>query len=78
MLIVDFFFVFIVSTFIDPEFFSLGVLENCQWDVSKPDIQIFLPHMFMEGCGEGDGFFISTVVDNTLIDFKAVPQVLQV
>ena len=36
--------------------FSSGVSENCQWDVSKPDIQICHPHRFVEGSGEGDDF----------------------
>ena len=34
----------------------LGVLEHFQWDVYKPDIQICLPHRFMEGCGRGAGW----------------------
>ena len=33
---------------------SLGVLENCLWAVSKPDIWIGLPRRFVEGCDEGD------------------------
>ena len=32
---------------------SLGVLESCQWDVSKPGIWIFFPCRFVEGRGEG-------------------------
>ena len=36
---------------------SLVVLENCQWAISKPDICIFSPHRFVEGCGEGDSFW---------------------
>ena len=34
--------------------FSSGVIANCQWEVSKPDIRIWLPCMFVEGSGEGD------------------------
>ena len=36
--------------------FSSGVLENCKWDVSKPDTQILFPRSFTEGRGEGAGF----------------------
>ena len=35
---------------------SLGVLENCQCDISKPAIRILFPHSFMEGHGEGASF----------------------
>ena len=36
---------------------SSGFIENFQWDVYKPDIQICFPHRFVEGRGEGAGFF---------------------
>ena len=32
---------------------SSGVLENCLWAVSKPDIRIWFHRRFVEGCGEG-------------------------
>ena len=35
---------------------SLGVLENCYWALYKPDIRIFSPRRFVEGCGEGASF----------------------
>ena len=34
-----------------------------------------LPRRFVEGCGEGASFYILPVRINTLIGFKAVPQV---
>ena len=37
--------------------FPLGVLANSQWAISKPDIQNFSPHRFVESCGKGAGFF---------------------
>ena len=40
----------------------LGVLENCQWDLYKMDIQFFSPYRFVGGYGEGDGFVISVLV----------------
>ena len=51
------------------------MIENFQWEVSKPDVRIFFPHRFVEGRGKGSGFLISPVVINTLIGFKVVPQV---
>ena len=33
-----------------------GVIENCQWALSKLDTWICLPQIFVEGCGKGDGF----------------------
>ena len=50
------------------------VSENCQWDVSKPDIWNFFPCRFVEGCGEGASFYISHVVINKLIGFKDFPK----
>ena len=35
---------------------SSGVIENCQWAISKPNIQICFSLRLMEVCGEGDGF----------------------
>ena len=35
---------------------SLGVIENCQWSISKPDMRICFPCRFVEGCGEVSGF----------------------
>ena len=35
---------------------SLGVIENCQWAISKPYIRIFFPCRFVEGCGKGARF----------------------
>ena len=35
---------------------STGVLENCQWAVSKPDIRIWFPRRFLVGYDEGAGF----------------------
>ena len=54
---------------------SSGVLENFQWDVSKPYIRICFPCRFVEVCGKGAGFFISPSVVNIFIGFKSVPQV---
>ena len=34
----------------------LGVVENCQCDVSKPDIHVWYLHRFVEGCDEGASF----------------------
>ena len=39
---------------------SLGVLENCYWALYKPDIRIFSPRRFVEGCGEGASFCYCT------------------
>ena len=38
---------------------SLGVIANCQWDHSKPDIHICFLRRRVEGCGKGAGFFFS-------------------
>ena len=35
---------------------SLGTLENFQWAVYKPGIQICFPHRFVEGRGKGTDF----------------------
>ena len=35
---------------------SLGVFENCQWDVSKLYIWILCSCRFVEACGKGAGF----------------------
>ena len=47
--------------FIGPVFklfwnFFLVVIENCQWDVSKPYISICFPHRCVEVRGKGSGF----------------------
>ena len=54
------------------------MIANFQWSLSKPEIHICSPHRFVEGSGKVDGFFISPVVINILIGFKAFPQVIQV
>ena len=36
--------------------FSSGVLENCLWSVSKPEIWMFFPHRFVKVLGEGAGW----------------------
>ena len=55
----------------------LGVLENCQWTVSKLDIKFCFPRRFVESRDEGDSFMISSFVTNTLILLKAVPKGFQ-
>ena len=51
---------------------SLGVLENCLWDVYKSDTQLRFPCRFVEGCGKGAGCVISLVVINGLTGFKSI------
>ena len=51
-----------------------GVLANCQWGVSKPDIRFCFLRRFVEGHGKCSGFVISPVIINKLIGFKAVNQ----
>ena len=57
---------------------SSGVIANFQCGVSKPDIWIFFPHIFLGGCGEGAGVLVSPISINTLIGFKSVPKLIQV
>ena len=46
---------------------SQGVLENCLWVASKPDIQICSPWRFVEGCGKGTGCVFRLVHFNWLL-----------
>ena len=46
---------------------SLGVLENCPWDLSKPDINICFPRRFIEGRYEGAGWVFIIVRFNWLL-----------
>ena len=54
-----------------------GVIVNCMWVISKPDIRIWFPHRFVEVCGYGACFFIAPVAINILIGFNAVLPVWQ-
>ena len=51
--------------------FSLGLIVNFLWAVSKPDICIFFPWRFLESHDTGAGCVITLVVINWLNDFKA-------
>ena len=46
---------------------SLGVISNCLWDISKPDIWIYFTHRFVEGRDKGYGWVFRLVRFNLLI-----------
>ena len=54
---------------------SSGVIENCEWDVSKPDIQIFFPAGLWKVVVRVAVSVVLSVSINILIGFKEVPQV---
>ena len=57
---------------------SLGVIKNCEWDVSKPENAFDSPTGLWKVISEVPVFLITPFKINTSIDFKEVPQVLQV
>ena len=54
-----------------------GVIESCQWDISKTDIQISFSYSFVEVVAWVPVFFIAPVAINTLIIFNSVPHFWQ-
>ena len=46
---------------------SSGVLENCQWAVSKKDIRIWSPHRFVQDLVKGSGWVFILVCINWLL-----------
>ena len=55
---------FIVDLFVCNNVYS-GVIKNCMWDVSQPDIHIFFPHRFVDVGGVGSDwvFRLFTSID---------------
>ena len=53
------------------EHFSLSMISNFLWAIYKPDIRIWLPCRFVEGCGKGGGCVDSLVIINLFTVFKS-------
>ena len=53
---------------------SLGVIENCMWAISKPEIWICFPCRFVEGRDESAGCVVAVFIINWLTGFKSIIQ----
>ena len=69
---------FIGSVLINPEACPRVCLQNFQWAVSKPYIDIFFPAGLWKVMARVTGFGILPVSINIFIVFKVVPRVIQV
>ena len=54
------------------------MIENCQWAVSKPDIQILSPRRSLEGRDEGAGFFNYTCCNQYIDWIQGISSILTV
>ena len=52
-----------------------GVLENCQWAVSKPDTRSFFPCRILEGCDKGASFkILKSFVNYSVVKIRVGPR----